>query len=246
MKKKLAATDVCALLMGLVGLIIFLLIWQGNKALVENLTQEDALIENLSAFFWLEASVICSYRIATSSQKSKLLLYFWACFCFVCFNEEISWGQRIFGYSIKFIEDASIQHEVSLHTLSCFCGKKLGLLEALKSGNWNWSNINLWALLAPQKLFYLGFLIYFLIIPLIVRFGKFKTLVGRIHYNLPGFYYLISIWSNIILFWILAKISDRGRSITETGEMFIAFAVLFYVIFYLYVEPQNNRSTISA
>ena len=236
-KNKLVARDVCALLTGIVGLIIFILMWYGNADIVRNITHEDALIENLSAIFWLEASIICFYRIATSSQRNKLLLYFWGILSFICFCEEISWGQRIFGYSIEVIQNINMQNEVSIHNLAIL-NHLFRVSDFLRSGEWSNLNIDFFALFNIYRMFLIGFFVYFMIIPLAMR-SKMKYLQEKFYYDPPSYIFMVSIWPIIILFCTAGVIS-RSHALVEGGEMYIAFVVLLYVIFYLYVNPEND------
>jgi hypothetical protein len=230
---KLTSTDTCALLMGIVFFIILVLLYQGNKTVVNNLIEEDGLIENLSALFWLEASIICFYRIATYSQRNKFLLYFWGIFCLLCFGEEISWGQRIFLYTVHSVQSISAQNEFNMHNINILSAP-LGMSSFIKHG----SNITWKGFLNAQNLFYLGFVIYFLLIPLVNKFKKVKLLKHKLHYQTPSFYFLISIWPIIILSFILSLYSEKFRAMIEIREMFMAFVVLFYVSFYL---SRENR-----
>jgi hypothetical protein len=225
MKNKLSARDICALLMGLSGLIIFILLWRGNRVLVSNITKEDAMIENLSALFWIEASVICFYRIANSNLGNKFLLYFWGIFSFVCCGEELSWGQRIFGYSISFVQGHNVQKEVNVHNLV----PALNLLDAIK----NRGIINWWGFLNAQCFFYLGFFAYFFVMPLVMRTNKYLLLKQKIYYDPPSFTFIISVWPVIIFSFLLSFTVYNHYAIIEAREMFMAFVVLFYVIFYL-------------
>jgi hypothetical protein len=229
--------DICALIMGVAGLIILLLLWEGNKAVVLNLIKEDAIVENLSAFFWLQASIICFYRIVVNNQKNKLLLWFWAIFCFLCFGEEISWGQRIFHYSIQSIQHISAQHEFNIHNLSVLSAP-LGMSRYLVYG----TKINWSGLLNAQNLFYIGFTIYFLIIPLLMKSGKLKLLREKLDYHIPNFYFMISVWPIIIISFVLSLYTSKFRAMIETREMFMAFVVLFYVSFYLDKDISNISS----
>jgi hypothetical protein len=231
------SVDICALIMGVGGLIIFLLLYEGNKAVVLNLIKEDGLVENLSAFFWLQASIICFYRIMLNSQKNKLLLWFWCIFCFLCFGEEISWGQRIFHYSIHSIQHISAQHEFNIHNLSVL-STPLGMSRFLVRG----TKIHWLGLLNVQNLFYIGFTIYFLIIPLLMKSEKLQLLKEKINYHIPSFYFLVSVWPIIILSFVLSLYTPKLRAMIETREMFMAFVVLFYVSFYLDKDNSNVSS----
>lgn len=233
------SADVCALLMGIAGLIIFLLLWHGHDAEVIRITKEDGIVEYLSAFFWLQASIICFYRIAVNHQSNKILLWFWAIFCFLCFGEEISWGQRIFLYSVQAVQHASGQNEFNIHNLMIL-STPFGISKYLMHGG----KIDWMGLLNAQNLFYIGFGTYFLLIPLLMHFERLSLLKNKLHYHTPSFYYLFSVWPIVVLSFILSLTPDMAkmRAMIETREMFMAFAVLFYVSFYLDGHSENISS----
>ena len=67
-------------------------------------SDEDGLIENLSALFFFATS-ICFFLILRNSDylreqgtyKPYFMTFCWALLMFIFAGEEISWGQRIFG-----------------------------------------------------------------------------------------------------------------------------------------------------
>jgi hypothetical protein len=218
-------------------IMIYIILLYGNDAFVTYLLREDGPIENLSAFFWIAASVTCFYRIVTSSQKRYLILYFWGIFSFICFGEEISWGQRIFSYSIESIQRINLNNEVNIHNLS-FLNHNFGLIKALNNHKFNEINISLIGIFSINRAFYLGYMIYFLIIPLTVRFMKINYLKERFSYFPHNNLFIISNLINIILFF-LSGLYFINIAYSEVFEMFIALAVLFYVLFYLCVNPET-------
>ena len=100
---------------------------------------EDGPIENLGALSFLLASVfffMTAYRTrvqglsGTSQFKSPLALLALGVLCFMCFGEEISWGQRLFAYSIPdWLKDINRQDEWNLHNLAWFHGQTVESIE---------------------------------------------------------------------------------------------------------------------
>jgi hypothetical protein len=221
MKRKLSKSDKFSLIMGLVGISIFVFMWRGNRGIVDYLISNESFVDVSSAMFWLTASIICIYRIKINSQSNKFLLYFWAIFSFLCFGEELKWGYRIFHYSVESLQQINYQHDISLHNL----------------------NITTKWFLNPQKLFYLGFFTYFFIIPLLILSDKIKPLKDKLNYITPGVYFLTVTWLTIVLSFLIPYVFTphtpqpeyyRMASVmAETREMFCAFVVLSYVYFYL-------------
>jgi hypothetical protein len=97
--------------------------------------------------------------------------------------------------------------------------------------------------MGPQRLFYLGFFIYFLIIPLLTISSKIKPIQEKFNYVTPSIYFLIAIWSNILLSVLIPHVFTPRiplknfyqvvATMAENREMFCAFIVLSYIFFYL-------------
>lgn len=106
------------------------------------LGMEDGLIENIGALSFLLASVfffMTAYRSSKLQGQSRathfdrpLALLALGGFCFICFGEEISWGQRLFGYPVPdWLKDINRQDEWNLHNLAWFHGQTAGGVEKL-------------------------------------------------------------------------------------------------------------------
>jgi len=86
-------------------------------------TREDTGLENLTALFFLLASLAMCVAILRHPdiRKRKLRAILPACWCllFVVFaGEEISWGQRIFDLPVPgFLQDGIGQDELNIHNL---------------------------------------------------------------------------------------------------------------------------------
>ena len=98
------------------------------------LGQEDGPVENLGAISFLLAGavfLVTAYRSSgfhrrygASHMESPLALLVLGAFCLVCFGEEISWGQRLFDYSVPaWLEGINRQGEWNLHNLAWFHAK---------------------------------------------------------------------------------------------------------------------------
>lgn len=95
------------------------------------LGMEDGPIENMGALSFLLASVVffmTAYRSSrlhgqsgTNHFESPLALLALGVFCFICFGEEISWGQRLFDFPVPaWLEGINRQGEWNLHNLAWF------------------------------------------------------------------------------------------------------------------------------
>lgn len=90
-----------------------------NKSFVMFVSKEDGLIEQGTAFIFL----ICSFLSASIAMKCsirsrKIIHALFAIGFFLCFGEEISWGQRIFGFETpERLSELNVQNEFNLHNL---------------------------------------------------------------------------------------------------------------------------------
>ncbi len=85
------------------------------------LVQEDALLENLQFLFYLSAAFACSLSILPFKRGGQCGLaavygFLTLALFFVAF-EEISWGQRIFGFETPLLFENNFQREASVHNL---------------------------------------------------------------------------------------------------------------------------------
>lgn len=95
------------------GLYLFL-----SDAAVSQIGDEDQLFENLTALFFLGAAYFFAKSFLAGRNAWFLLL---AIVFFVGSGEEISWGQRIFGFQTpEAISRINVQHEFSLHNIEVF------------------------------------------------------------------------------------------------------------------------------
>ena len=65
-------------------------------------------------------SLIIYFKIKNKRAIKSLIWLIIGASCFFIAGEEISWGERIFGYSIESIAELSIQGETNLHNLPFF------------------------------------------------------------------------------------------------------------------------------
>lgn len=88
-----------------------------SSQLLPLINAEDGVIEYLSAFLLLAASVVALWNgLAMPDKAHKAMHLFLAILFFVMCGEEISWGQRIFGFSTpESLQDINVQNETNLH-----------------------------------------------------------------------------------------------------------------------------------
>lgn len=144
----------------LVGINIFLLslyfyLYHFHKKFAyKHLFKEDGIFENLQALLFLG----CAILLLLPKVKQKLTLPKWqnwswfSAFTFV-FLEEVSYGQRVFGWKWTWLQVNNHQHETNLHNL-----------------------LPLFGSITPYLLF---IVMIAMMIPLIEFFGERKQLCGR-------------------------------------------------------------------
>jgi hypothetical protein len=86
------------------------------------LTQEDGFAENMQVLFWALSfvlSLIVTYRQWRRGNKTIAFLYSFLCFgLFFLIGEEVSWGQRIFGWATpKELQAINKQEETNIHNI---------------------------------------------------------------------------------------------------------------------------------
>ena len=86
------------------------------------LKSEDGPLEWMQ-FIEYALSSLLAFLIFLRSKKKNINSFIWLLIAFLSFliaGEEISWGERIFGFSIESITELSIQDETNFHNLPFF------------------------------------------------------------------------------------------------------------------------------
>ena len=228
-------TNRLSLITGFVALGIVLAVFLGDETVIETLSAEDGLIENISAGLWFIGFVVCIVRLlGKHSNRYRLFLLFWALFCFFCLGEETSWFQRFIHYSSpSCIENINAQDEFNLHNIDFFQG-----------GNWvtgdsgSSAKINLKLFLGAQNLFRFGYLIYFLFIPILLYMGRLRTIEKKLNYPCPNVCFVLSTWSVLIISFVFVFFNREIKSsLAETREMLYALFILLYI--YTHLKGRN-------
>ena len=107
----------------LISIVFLIKIFSGiDDTFYKNITVEDGVIENATVFVYF-FSFIFSLIIAKKFKSIKILfvifLFLGISFFFIAL-EEISWGQRLFGFETPEWFPENIQHETSIHNLEVF------------------------------------------------------------------------------------------------------------------------------
>lgn len=200
-----------------------------NDLLLE-LTKEDGVYEYVGAFLFLFTAIAFFilarkpklYDITRNNEKYPKRIYFWlfALLFFFAFGEEISWGQRIFNFETpQAIKEINIQEEFNLHNLEFFHGKTTEGEE--KTG--------IMALFTMHRLFYMGFLTYLLILPLLYAVNsKVRVIIDRFRLPIPHILIGVLFAFNLAYGNVLRALASGldGHGTVEIKEVVVAF-VLF-------------------
>lgn len=242
---KINISPIKAYLFVTLALIIpFVILFFLSTEQIKNMTREDGIIENLSAFFYFMASGICFLIFLRSSSEEKMFIfntrrnYFFlllALFFFFCFGEEISWGQRIFDIAPSdWLKTNNIQKETNLHNLAYynptdnFDGK-------VKIGIKQW--------LSPEGIFILFWIGFCLCIPAVNALSsKIKNFIQKIYFPILPIWIGILFFLNQLIFEIFKIIEVFPvHSVAEIKETNCALLFLFASTL-LYADYKNNRN----
>ncbi len=97
-----------------------------NERILDAFGREDGIFENLTALYLFITSIlfgVAFFRFLGSSWLLRLSCAGLALIFFLGAGEEISWGERIFGWTEQnFIRERNVQGELTLHNLEYFQG----------------------------------------------------------------------------------------------------------------------------
>ena len=219
-----------SLVLGLYSVAFF-----GHDAIRE-FRGEDNLIQNLGAFFFFMASILYFASYLQSSgmgkdsrhlpAKRNIYYLFLALLFFIGFGEEISWGQRIFGWETpQFMKEINLQGETNFHNIRMFDNK----------GQWGKDKTPVLSLfLNVTTWFFLFWFFYCLILPLLNRYSpRFRGYLTRFNLPLPPIWIGLLLLVNFSLVTIphlaslLGRMDHSMHEVSETNYAFI-FAVLSF------------------
>lgn len=183
----------------------------------ERFANEDGIVENLTALALLAIALTCGYRLMKQWRKhSRTWLLGTALFSILFFfaaGEEISWGQRIFGWeSGDFFLERNAQSETNLHNLV------VGETKLNK--------------LIFSQLLGLVMVIYLLILPVMYRrLTWVQGLIDRFAVPMVKWHHTIAFL--LVTLVILIIPAERKWEVYE-----MAFGLIFYLIF---LKPLNQE-----
>jgi hypothetical protein len=214
-------------------------------------TEEDGIYEYAGALFFFLGAVVFSILVFkpnaypanhnNSNSKGKWYFAVLAIVLFVAFGEEISWGQRIFDFATpETVKKLNVQNEFNLHNLEIFHGEWLNGED--KTG--------IAALFEIHKLFYLSFLAYLFVLPLIFQLSnKFKRFIHKTGIPVPSIYLGLLLLFNLIYGHILRAViggptNITGHAIVEIKEVAVAL-ILFALPLTMLKYPLSVKKSYS-
>ena len=201
-------------------LVIFALGGGATRAL----WRENGIVENLSALFYLAGFLLCAYAAFKVAPPGRFYLLIWSLLCLVFFGEETSWLQQQIGYRTpEWMAQSNVQGEFNLHNLAPLQGG------AITKEGFSWR-----MLLKSQHLFQLGFVGYFLVLPVLMLVAPARRMVARMQVPYPGRNLVLSIWAAVAISVALTLLSDdtTKSGIAETREMIYALSIFAFVTAY--------------
>ncbi len=173
-------------------LLSFLFYNFANTNTVILLGKEDSFFEWLTALFYFISFILLVLTFKKNRNVFLLLLSF---VLFFGAGEEMSWGQRIFGFSTpESINKINVQHEFNIHNITLFDGKYMG--GGAKKG---WDRF-----LEMDLLFKIFTIVFGCVLPFLVYKVKFiNSLTQKFKVPVPP----ISIGIFFAVTWIVLKLS---------------------------------------
>jgi len=228
-----------------VVIVTYLCLLNIDKSLFFQLTREDGLVEIAGAGFFFASSLAFLFLYINSINSHNLFfgkvlkrnVYFvlLALLFFVCFGEEISWGQRIFELKTpQILQTLNAQEEFNLHNLWLFHAK-----------NPDGSKKSFMALmLNMSRLFSLFWLVFCVLIPALNYFSA-KTKLFLKYVGIP----ISPMWigSLFVLNYIafhVAIIDLDGKIIGSLNELKETnYAAAFFVLSIYFIAKQREKKS---
>ncbi len=175
---------------------------------------EDGPLEWLQFSEYFISSIFGIFIYFKNKNKNTINSFIWlifSAFCFIVAAEEISWGERITGFSINSLTEISIQSETNLHNLPFFHDFFLDPILITICILFGWIGWRKWPYLnsIPNKKLSL----FFLITALYIFYYEISwaSTVEHIRNDLEIYEFLLS--TGIFLhFWNNFKLFIRGNS----------------------------------
>lgn len=215
--------------------ILYLVLTQIDTKTLYILTEEDGLIENIGAigFFLTSATFIYIFYKCKKGQfvffgkLSQRNIYFGllGLLFFFAAGEEISWGQRIFGWETpEKITAINAQNETNLHNL--------WIVQATNPDGSRKSFVEL--LINPSRLFSMFWLLFCVLVPISYKFSKrAKSFIDYLGLPLTPLWIGGLFLANFFVFNIANSLYAHSESFNRLNEVKETFyALIFFLLAY--------------
>lgn len=216
------------------------------------LTAEDGPFESTAALLLMTTSILFFvlffrkekfYQIKDreyfSTYSKRIFFLLLGLLFFVLLGEEISWGQRIFGFETpEGIKEKNVQDEFNFHNLELFHLRNEEKVR--KTG--------IQAMFTAKKMFIYLFVTFLFIIPICVRISEgFKNLTRRFYLPVPMVELGILFIINILLFKASKPFSDGTTSMLRgLGEVEeFNFALILFMLPFIWMGMPGKKLSLS-
>ncbi len=212
-----------------------------NEKTIIKIGREDGPVENYGALSYLISSILfftafAYSKIDRNSRRQRNLFYLLlGVLFFICFGEEISWGQRIFNIKTPdIISELNAQKEINLHNLWIFY--------ATNPDGQRKSFIAL--MLNLSRLFSIFWMLYCVVIPIVDKLSvRINSKFKKINFPVPPIWIGIIFLTNYLVFRVVYSFLADSRhevlfSINELKESNYAF--IFSILAYTEVRKQKR------
>ncbi|MBN1846505.1 MAG: hypothetical protein JW810_12520 [Sedimentisphaerales bacterium] len=240
-QRKHAETKLCIYLLSATLILSSVTYYIVEPATAEKLSIEDGLVENAEAINWLLAALLMFILFFQGKNPWHLLL---AIFFVVCLGEEISWGQRLIGFSTpQSITNINIQKEFNLHNLRLF---------DRRYGDKTWWE----TMFTLGRLFAMFWLAYGCVLPVLVKASRrAEALVGNIRLPIVplhiGVFFLLNyvvykyykvLHPSVCARFHMADTVNSSTLLVETREWFCSLVFLMFAAWEFWARQGKIQS----
>jgi len=186
---------------------VFAIIYAIDRPLYLRLVAEDGLIEWVTVGILLGGAALGGFALRRLRAQSWRRRWFYAgfiAFCLFCIAEELSWGQRLFGFrSPPLFETHARQRETNVHNL--FQGFTTLKVKEIALGT---------------------FIVYGLALPALMRLRPaVRARVERTGFRVPD----AALWPGFLVGSLLAFDRPKGARVEELSELAYSIALVLFM-----------------
>ena len=207
----------------ILSLLLVVYVCLGDRDFVNDFTWEDSWVESGTAVFFAMSFFICLF--AVFKKRNVVLASVWLFLSLFFLGEEVSWFQRVFEFSVPWVENMNAQREFSFHNINAFQGG------GIMNSSYKYNNF-----LNAQNLFRAGFFGYFLVLPILASLPFLQSFFSKVGYKVPHLFWTLSLLFVFSISFAAVFFIDveMHRALAETREMLYSYFIMFYVYAYIY------------